>query len=122
METHFNPGPSSNVSLMFICKRESELLTRYPRIYKLGKISLFYCRYAEYEVQGFWVKSFRYLENILRFSLKARCNTGNIFVQFNVALQVESWKALLAVLPPTSNIATQRKFFVASWNKFVENK
>ena len=36
------------------------------------------------------MKSFRQLENILRFSLKVRGNTGNISVQLNVAeLQVE---------------------------------
>ena len=36
------------------------------------------------------MKSFRKLEKILRFSLKVRGNTGNIFVQLNVALQVEN--------------------------------
>ena len=43
-------------------------------------------------------------------------NTGNIFLQ--LATQnccVASWKALLRVLPPTSNIVTQQNFVVGSW-------
>ena len=44
-----------NVSYLFMYMqiKENELLSRYPRKYKLGKIRLVYCRYAEYEVQGF---------------------------------------------------------------------
>ena len=44
-------------------------------------------------------------------------NTGNIFHQ--LATQhccIASWKALLHVLPPTSNIVTQQNFVVASWS------
>ena len=33
---------------------------------------------------------------------------------------VASWKALLRVLPPTSNIVTQQNFVVASWKKLLK--
>ena len=47
-------------------------------------------------------------------------NTGNMFLQ--LAMQhcyVASWKALLHVLPPTSNIVTQQNFVVASWSSML---
>ena len=94
MQTHFTPGPSSkrwlSVYIMFICINKSELLTRYPRKYKLGKIRLVYTADMRNTRSKVQVKSFRLLKKILRFFLKDRDNTGNIFVQLNVALQVES--------------------------------
>ena len=46
---------------------------------------------------------------------------GNIFLQ--LATQqccVASWKALLHVLPPTSNIVTHQHFVVASWKNWLK--
>ena len=55
------------------------------------------------------------LSTILRWS-----NTSNKLLQ--LATQhccIASWKALLAVLPPTSNIVTQQYFVVASWSSML---
>ena len=50
-------------------------------------------------------------------------NTGNIFLQLATEhCCVASWKALLHVLPPTSNIVTQHNFVVASWKKICWKK
>ena len=48
-------------------------------------------------------------------------NTDNIFLQ--LATQnccIASWKALLHVLPPTSNIVTPQNFLVARWKNLLK--
>ena len=118
MQTYFSPGPSSKRQLSayvsvfpysfhtadpsskrqlwcylfiycFICRKENELLTRYPRKYKLGKIRMVYCRYMRNRRSNVSSEVFSIIVTIIRenvtvipatfsFNLMLRCMLKSI--------------------------------------------